>query len=123
MKKLNKKQQILVINYDRVILNYGERRLEDCYKKASEIKKEAQKTIRFEMSKINKSVITLYATGYTVVSFNCNFFSCAYAVYDWKIATKDKLVRRAIVYHTAYNRYIIPFDDTIVEELQVIFNS
>ena len=40
-------------------------------------------------------------------------FSCGYA-----IRNKENDILVAVVYHTAYNRYIIPFDDEILNKLE-----
>lgn len=122
MKKLSKKQEQMLQSYKYVLGRYGLRELNDVYDSYSIYKGQAQAQIKNEMQDINK-VTHLYASDYTIVGYNCMVFSCAYTVYDWKIAYKDRLTERAIVYHTAHNRYVIPFDDTIEQELEEVFNK
>ena len=106
----------MVENY-RHALNYcGMREVRDCYKTPSTAKTRAEYFIKNEMQNIN-NVTHLFASDYRVVGYNNMMFSCAYAVYDFQ-PKLEKYNIRAIVYHTPYNRYIIPFDDTIKQELE-----
>lgn len=122
MKKLTRKQERLVENYETILGYYGLRDVRDVYNKPSTAKTRAEYLIKSEMHDINK-VTNLFASDYTVIGHNCNMYSCAYTVYDWKIACKSEMTKRAIVYYTAYNRYIIPFDDTIEQELEEVFSK
>ncbi len=122
MKKLTKKQEQMLENYESMLGRYGLRELNDVYDSYSIYKAQAQAHIKNEMQDINK-ITHLFASDYTITGYNCMMFSCAYTVYDWKVAYKDRLTKRAIVYHTAYNRYIIPLDNTIEEELEEVFNK
>lgn len=115
MKKLTQKQQQMIENYRHALNYYGCRELKDVYKSCSTAKTRAEIFIKNEMQDINK-VTNLYASDYTIIGYNSSMFSCAYSVYDWQPKATE-YTRRAIVYHTAYNRYIIPFDDTIEQEL------
>ena len=121
MKKLTKKQQQMVRNYDRVFEYYGKKELKDVYKSCSVDKTRAEYFIKNEMQNIT-NVGHLLASDYTVIGHNCMTFSCAYTVYAFQPKT-DRYRRRAIVYHTAYNRYIIPFDDTIEQELEEVIGK
>lgn len=118
MKKLTKKQQQMVESYHNALDYYGMREVEDCYKKPSVAKTRAEYFIKNEIEAIN-NVSNLGVGSYTVVGHNCNMFSCAYTVYAFQ-PKADRYRVRAIVYHTAYNRYIIPFDDTIEQELEEV---
>lgn len=118
MKKLTKKQEQMVENYRRVLNYCGVRGVKDCYKTPSVDKTRAEYFIKNEMQDINE-VTQLFASDYTVVGHSTMMFSCAYSVYASKLG-KGAYICRAVVYYTAYNRYIIPFDDTIEQELEEV---
>lgn len=121
MKKLTKKQEQLVVNYKVALGDHGVREVRDVYRKPSTAKTRAEYFIKNEMIDIIKAT-HLSARDYTVVGHNCNMFSCAYAVYAFQ-PKSERYNIRAIVYHTAYNRYIIPFDDTIEQELEEVIGK
>ena len=121
MKKLTKKQIQMIENYLNALKYCGTREVRDCYKKPSVDKTRAEYFIKNEMQDINEAT-QLFASDYTVVGHNTMLFSCAYTVYASKPG-KGAYNCRAIVYHTAYNHYIIPFDDTIEQELEEVIGK
>ena len=115
MKKLTKKQQQMVENYYYALNHYGTRVVRGCYKKPSVYKTRAEYFIKNEMNDLNKNP-ELYCGDYTVISYNTTKFTCGYVVYNLsQIGVVGE--RRALVIHTHCNRYIIPFDDYIEEEI------
>lgn len=115
MKKLTNKQQQMVERYYNALNRYGVRDVRDCYKTPSVYKTRAEYFIKNEMNDLNKNP-ELHCDDYTVTSYNTSKFSCGYVVYNLsQIGFVGE--RRALVIHTHCNRYIIPFDDYIEEEI------
>ena len=54
----------------------------DCYMKPSIYKLRAERDILDFMQEINAKSSNLYATDYTVISYNCMMFTCGFMVYD-----------------------------------------
>ena len=121
MKKLTKKQQQMVVGYYNTLNRYGVRGVKDCYKRPSVYKTRAEYFIKNEMDDLNKTH-ELYCGGYTVISYNTTKFTCGYVVFSFS-QIDFAAERRALVIHTAYNRYIIPFDDTIEQELEEVIGK
>ena len=94
---MTKKQQGLLNNYRWCYSHYGARRLDDVYTKCSVAKRRAWDEIFAEYCKNN-------GHGLALVSYNCMTFSAAYVVTD------PKTEKSSLIYHTAYNKYIIPID-------------
>lgn len=108
MKQLTKKQQQLAQNYFNTLKRYGKRNLRDVYKTFSSAKFLAEQDILQEMKNYNKKASSWVACDYTVVGYNSNMFSCAYAIRS--IYTD---IIEAIVYYTPYNKYIIQYNDLL----------
>lgn len=111
--KLTKKQQQLAQSYLFARQKYGFRTLNAVYNNPSYLKIRAEDNIFEEIYQINHKQEKYKAGEYCVVGYNCMCFSCGYA-----IRNKENDILEAIVYHTAYNRYIIAFDDEILEYLE-----
>lgn len=122
MKKLTKKQQQMVTDYLHSINRYGLRDLNDVYNSYSIYKGQVQACIKNEMQDVNKNE-PFYATDFTIVGHNCMLFSCGYSIYYMQPDKNGEINLCAIVYHTAYNRYIIILDETIENELMEAFNK
>lgn len=113
--KLTKKQQQLAQNYFYARQKYGFRNLDTVYNRPSFAKIQAEDNIFEEIFQINHKQDKYKACEYCIIGFNYNMFSCGYA-----IRNRENDILEAVVYHTAYNRYIIPFDDEILNELEGI---
>lgn len=122
MKKLTKKQQQMANDYLHSINRYGLRDLNDVYDSYSIYKAQAQAQIKNEMQDVNKNE-PFYATDFTIVGHNSMLFSCGYSIYYMQPDKNGGVNLCAIVYHTAYNRYIIILDDAIENELMEVFNK
>lgn len=116
MKKLTKKQQQLVRNYHAALHYRPLNNLDECYDKPSIYKRHAEQWIFDQMDRVN-SVVGVYATNYTIISYNCTRFSCGYEIREYDNEKGVIGDVRAIVYHTKDNQYVIPFDDTILEKV------
>ena len=113
--KLTKKQQQLAQNYFYARQKYGLRHLESVYKCPSFAKMQAEDSIFEEIFQINDKQEKYKACEYCITGFNSNMFSCGYA-----IRNRENDILVAIIYHTVYNRYIIPLYDEILNELEGI---
>lgn len=111
--KLTKKQQHLAQSYLNARLKYGFRNLDTVYNRPSFAKIQAEDNIFEEIFQINHKQDKYKAGEYCIIGFNCMMFSCGYA-----IRNKENDILEAIVYHTAYNRYIIPFTNEVSEYLK-----
>jgi hypothetical protein len=58
------------------------RMVRDCYSRPSVYKTRAEHFILQFMSDINTKTENLFATDYTVISYNTNMFTCGFMVYD-----------------------------------------
>ena len=105
--KLTKQQRQLAQNYFSA-RKYGLREVSNVYQKPSYAKMYAENQIFNEMHKFNSQENGFRACEYTVVGYNCMMFSSAYLIRN----DVTQLVV-ALVYHTAYSRYIIIYDEAV----------
>lgn len=103
----NQKQIDSIVKHNNyVTFNGNNKSVRSVYSKPSHNKCIAECKIRNEMLDIEDETNGEYRCMYYVImGYNCNYFSCAYRIYN-----KDYSELLGIVYHTYANAYVIWFD-------------